>query len=76
MKKIVCSSVLCLLLAASLGPSSALADSREHRAALKLCQKRYKDATRGIKRLRSHQRKARIEQAKNDREECEKLAPK
>jgi Ni/Co efflux regulator RcnB len=76
MKKIVCSAVLSLLLAASLAPSSALADSRGHRAAMKLCKQRYKDAVRGIKRLKSHQRKARIEQAQKERDECEKLAPK
>lgn len=76
MKRVVCSAVLSLIIAASLVPASALADNRGHHAAMKLCKHRYRDAIRGIKRLKSHQRKARIEQARREREECEKLAPR
>lgn len=76
MKRVLCIAVLSLVIAASLVPASALADSRGHHAAMKLCKQRYKDAIRGIKRLKSHQRKARIEQARREREECENLAPR
>ena len=76
MRRVVCSAVLGLVIAASLGSAPALADSRARNSALKLCKQRYKDATRGLKRLKSDQRKARIEQARKEREECERLAPK
>ena len=76
MKRVVCSAVLSLIIAASLVPASALADSRGHHAAMKLCKQKYKDAVRGAKYLKNHQRKARIEQARREREECEKLAPR
>jgi len=76
MKRVVCSAVLSLVIAASLGSASALVDSRGHRAALKLCKQKYRNAVRGAKYLRSTQRKARIEQARREREDCEKLASK
>jgi hypothetical protein len=74
MKRVVCCAVLSLVIAASIGPASAQSDSRGRHAAMKLCKQRYRDAIRGIKRLKSHQRKARIEQARTERTECEKLA--
>ncbi|PYT10431.1 MAG: hypothetical protein DMF60_00080 [Acidobacteria bacterium] len=76
MKRVVCSAVLSLVIAASLAPASALADSRGHHAAMKLCKQKYRDAIRGSKYLKGHQRRARIEQARREREECEKLAPR
>ena len=63
-----------LLLVVSLAPPVSLADSRLHHAALKLCKQKYKDAVRGAKYLRGRQRKERIEQAKEDRKQCERHA--
>jgi len=68
--------VLSFAIAASFVTGYALADSRGHHAAIKLCKQKYKDAVRGLKHLKSHQRKARIEEARREREECEKLAPR
>jgi len=76
MKRLVCCATLGLFLAVSLTPGSALADSREHRRAIKVCKQKYKDAVRGAKYLKHRQRTERIEQARRQREECEKLAPK
>jgi hypothetical protein len=41
-----------------------------------VCKQNYKNAVRGAKYLRSHQRRERIEQARREREECERLAPR
>lgn len=76
MKRFVCSAILALLLAVSLTPAAALADSRAHRAAIKLCKQKYRDAVRGAKYLKSRQRSDRIEQARRERKECERLAPR
>jgi hypothetical protein len=76
MKRFVCSAILGIILAVSLAPAAALADSRAHHAAIKLCKQRYKSAVRGAKYLKSHQRRERIEQARVEREECERLAPR
>ena len=65
-----------LLLVVSLAPATTLADSREHHRAMKLCKQHYKDAVRGAKYLRGHQRRLRMEQARQDRAECESLAPR
>jgi len=75
MKRVVCGAILGILLALSLTPA-ALADSRAHHAAIKVCKQQYKSAVRGAKYLKSRQRKERIEQAVREREECEKLAPR
>lgn len=76
MKQIICGAVLSIFLAVALPPAAALADSRQHHAAMKLCKQKYKNAIRGAKYLKSRQRRARIEQARREREDCEKLAPK
>lgn len=75
MKRFVCSAILSFTIAGSLVPA-VLADSRQHHAAMKLCNQKYRNAIRGTKYLKSHQRRARIEQARREREECEKLAPR
>lgn len=64
-----------LVLTTVLAPDS-LADSRAHRAAIKLCKQKYKNAVRGTKYLKSRQTRERIEQARRERAECERLAPK
>ena len=76
MRRVICSAILGLLLAGSLTPVTAFADSRAHHAAIKVCKQRYKNAIRGAKYLKSHQRRERIEQARKEREECERLAPR
>jgi hypothetical protein len=75
MKRILLLGSLALFLSASLAPAG-LADSREHRRAIKVCKQKYKDAVRGAKYLKQKQRTERIDQARRQREECEKLAPK
>ena len=75
MKRIVLLGSLTLLLATSFAPVS-LADSHAHHSAMKLCKQKYKNAVRGAKYLKSRQRKERIDQARRERAECEKLAPK
>ena len=76
MKQIICCAVLSILLAVAFTPAAALADSRAHHAAIKVCKQRYKDAVRGAKYLKSRQRRERIEEARREREECERLAPR
>jgi len=76
MKQIICCAVLCTFLGVALTPAAALADSRAHHAAIKVCKQRYKDAVRGAKYLKSRQRRERIEEARREREECERLAPR
>jgi hypothetical protein len=75
MKRVFCSAILVILLALSLTPAAS-ADSRAHHAAIKVCKQRYKSAVRGAKYLKSRQRRERIEQARREREECERLAPR
>ena len=75
MKNFACGAVLTIFLAVALTPAAALADSRAHNAALKLCKQKYRNAIRGAKYLKSRQRAERIEQARRERAECEKLAP-
>jgi len=76
MKQITCGAVLSIFLAVALTPAAALADSRAHHAAMKLCRQKYRNAVRGAKYLKSRQRSERIEQARRERAECERLAPK
>ena len=75
MKRIMVLGSLALLFTISFDLNS-LADSKAHSRALKVCKKRYKDAVKGAKYLKSRDRQERIEQARKEREECEKLAPK
>ena len=75
MKQVICGVMLSIFLAVALTPATVSADSRAHRAAIKVCKQRYKSAVRGARYLKSRQRKERIEQARREREECEKLAP-
>jgi len=76
MKQIICGAVLSIFLAVALTPATASADSRAHHAAIKVCKQRYRSAVRGAKYLKSRQRRERIEQARREREECERLAPR
>lgn len=57
-------------------PVTSAKQGRAHRAALRLCKQKYKDAIRGSKYLKGHDRRARRAQARRDREECERLAPR
>jgi hypothetical protein len=41
-----------------------------------VCKQNYKNAVRGAKYLKSRQRRERIEQARREREDCERLAPR
>jgi hypothetical protein len=76
MKQIICCAVLSTFLGVALTPPAALAESRAHHAAIKVCKQNYKNAVRGAKYLKSRQRRERIEQARREREECERLAPR
>jgi len=69
MKRILLVGLFTLLVAGSFSPIAS-ADSR----ASKICKQKYKAAVRGAKYLRSRQRGERIEQARKDLEECERLA--
>ena len=77
MKRILIQSGLALMLSLSVAAPSAFGtDSRAHRAAMKVCKQKYKDAVKGIKYLKSRARRERLEQARRDRAECERLAAK
>ena len=76
MKQIISCAVLSIFLAVAVTPAAALADSRAHHSAIKVCKQNYKNAVRGAKYLKSRQRRERIEQARREREECERLAPR
>jgi hypothetical protein len=54
----------------------SMADSKARSRALKVCKQRYKTAVKGAKYLKSRDRQERVAQAKMEREECERLAPK
>jgi len=69
MKRILLVGLFTLLIAGAFSPITT-ADSR----ASKICKQKYKAAVRGAKYLRSRQRKERIEQARKELEECEKMA--
>jgi hypothetical protein len=77
MKSSVARIVLSLALAFSLGAPASLANQSDaHEAAIRMCKQRYKAAIRGLKRLKSRDRKLRREQARRERRECMGLAPK
>ena len=75
MKRLILFVSLALLLTFSVEFNS-LADSKARKGALKVCKQKYKNAVKGAKYLKSRDRQERIEQAKREREECERLAPK
>ncbi len=75
MKRLILLGSVALLLATSF-PPVGLAENPSHHAAMKLCKQKYRNAVRGAKYLKHRQRKERIEQARREREECEKLAPR
>ena len=74
MKLLLSSALLVLTIAGS--PVAASTDSSEHHKAMKICKQKYHDAVRGLKRLRGRDRRARYEQARRERAECERLAPR
>jgi Ni/Co efflux regulator RcnB len=57
-------------------PTSLAKQTRAHRAAIRLCKQKYKDAIRGSRYLKGHDRRARRAQARSDRADCERLAPR
>ena len=75
MKRIIVLGSLAVVFTISFQLTS-LADSKARRGALKVCKQNYKNAVKGAKYLKSRDRQERIEQAKRQREECERLAPK
>jgi len=75
-RRLFLSLMISVLPFVALTPSAAFADSREHHAAIKICKQKYRDAVRGAKYLKRHQRTERIEEARRERAECEKLAPR
>ena len=77
MKRFLIHTGLSLAIALSAAaPASLAKHSRSHRAAIRLCKQKYKDAMRGAKYLKGRDRRARRSQARRDRVECERLAPK
>lgn len=75
MKRIIVLGSLALLFVMSFDVTST-ADSKARHHALKVCKQRYKNAVKGAKYLKSRDRQERVEQARREREECERLAPK
>jgi hypothetical protein len=75
MKSVVLIVSFAFLLSTAVAPVSH-ADTRAHSAAIKLCKQKYRNAVRGTKYLKSRLRRERIEQARRERAECERLAPK
>jgi len=72
--KFIRTGLVALVLAVSLTPPAALAKRHGNHAVMRVCKQNYKDAVRGAKYLRGPDRRARIEQARIDRKECERLA--
>ena len=66
--------LLMLLVVSAAAP--ARAESPERRAALKLCRQRYRETTRSTKRLKGHDRRVRVEAAREELRKCRELAPK
>ena len=75
MKRLIFVTALSLLFV-STSPVALAQHSREHRAAVRLCKQKYRDAVRGLKRLRGHDRRARTAQARRERDECIAMAPR
>ena len=76
MKLFLTIALLVLTISGSFEPAAASPDSSGHHKAMRICKQKYRDAVRGIKRLKGRDRKVRYEQARRDRAECEKLAPR
>jgi hypothetical protein len=64
-----------ILFTLNIAAQPARAESPERRAALKLCRQRYRDTTRGTKRLKGPDKRARIEAAREELRRCRALAP-
>jgi len=77
MKRFLILTALALALALMTGAPAAMAEhSAAHKAAVRVCKQRYKAAIRGLKRLKSRDRRLRMEQARLERQQCIELAPK
>jgi hypothetical protein len=76
MKKICLRTLLVAMLTLPILLPSALADTPEHRAAVKICKQRYKAAIKGAKYLKQRDREARIEEARRERANCVANAPR
>ncbi|HYV06950.1 MAG TPA: hypothetical protein VFB82_20305 [Blastocatellia bacterium] len=77
MKRFLTCATLAIALALTVAaPASLAKQTRAHRAAMRLCKEKYKDAIRGSKYLKGHDRRVRRAQARRDREQCERLAPR
>jgi len=74
MRSLIRSGVVGLMLVASLTPGAVIAQRNGRHAAKKVCKQNYRDAVRGAKYLRGPERRARMEQARIERRECERLA--
>jgi hypothetical protein len=74
MRSLIRSVVVGLMLAASLTPCSAIAQRYERRPATRLCRQNFRNAVRGARYLRGPERRRRMEQARIERTECERLA--
>lgn len=74
MRSLIRSAVVGTMLAASLTPGAVFAQRHGRHAAIKVCKQNYKNAVRGAKYLRGPERRARIEQARIERRECESIA--
>ena len=66
-------ALLCGLLAPA---ALAEPDSREHRAAVKICKRNYRDRVRALHRLKSRDTRARVAEAKRELRECIERAPR
>ena len=75
MKRIIVLGSIALVFTISFD-SNTLAESKARKGALKVCKQNYKNAVKGAKYLKSRDRQERVEQAKREREECERLALK
>jgi len=77
MKRFLLPTAFAVALALSIGAPAAMAEhSAAHKAAVRVCKQRYKAAIKGLKRLKSRDRRLRIEQARLERQQCIELAPK
>ena len=65
------------LLCGSLVPAALAApDSREHRNAVKVCKRNYRDKVRALHRLKGRDTRARVAEAKRELRECIEKAPR
>lgn len=73
-RSLIYAALAIALVLAVADPASFAKQTRAHRAAMKLCKEKYKDAIRGSKYLKGHDRRVRRAQARRDRDQCERLA--